>query len=497
MKNRLFRRAHRLVCCIAAVLLLFVQSAYAADVVKNDSPYFNSLMDFIQDQYYGEVSEETLFDSAVRGMFDTLDTYSTFLSHEEKDAYYGSVSGNFGGIGVVLRESDGYIVVMQVYSGSPAEKAGILQGDIIVEADGTKLVDSSLDAASTAIRGEPGTAVRLGILRKGSTDTVYIDVVREIVKINPVTFENRNGIGYIRLDSFNSNTYECITDALEYFDKRGIDKLVLDLRNNPGGEVVQAVKLAEKFVPEGLITFLDYKSEMYMDMEFYSDLEEQKYKLAVLVNGNSASASEIVAGAIQDTGAGKLIGTKTFGKARFQSAVPILTPAAFERYREQYGISTVNVYMLRSFGIFPTEDEIYGYAQMTLGLYYTPNGRMIDGTGLMPDIKVDDPEYIDGVMDILDVQKLSKSAVFELGDKGTDVINAKMILWILGYDINEMDIDFDEELESALKEYQSSNRISASGILDIKTQISLNADLLELILKYDGQYAEAVKYLKN
>lgn len=496
MKNR-FSRAHRLICCITTVLLLFVQPVYAADAVRNYSPYFNSLMDFIQDQYYEEVPEEVLLEGSVRGMFGTLDNYTTFLSHEEKDEYYSSVSGNFGGIGVVMRESDGYIVVMQVYSGSPAEKAGVLQGDIIVEADGTKLVDSSINAASTIIRGEPGTVVRLGILRKGSPDTVYIDVVREIVKINPVTFENRNGIGYIKLESFNSNTDEYITNALKYFDKIGINKLVLDLRNNPGGEVVQAVKLAEKFVPEGLITFLDYKSEMYLDMEFYSELEEQKYKLAVLVNGNSASASEIVAGAIQDTGAGKLIGTKTFGKARFQSAVPILTPAAFEKYRERYGINTVNVYMLQNFGIYPPEDEIYGYAQMTLGLYYTPNGRMIDGTGLMPDIQVDDPEYIAGMVDILGVQRLSKSDVFELGDKGTDIINAKLILWILGYDINELDINFDEELESVLKEYQTSNKINASGILDIKTQIFLNADLLELILKYDGQYAEAVRYLKN
>jgi carboxyl-terminal processing protease len=156
----------------------------------------------------------------------------------------------------------------------------------------------------------------------------------------------------------------------------------------------------------------------------------------------------------------------------------------------------VNVYELRHYGINPDQDEIYGYAQMTLGLYYTPDGKMIEGTGITPDISVDDPEYIDGV-DILDIERLSRTGTFEPGSKGSDIIDAKLILRLLGYDITELNINFDEEFESALKEYQSSKKIKPTGILDVKTQIFLNADLLELILKYDGQYAAAVKYLKS
>jgi carboxyl-terminal processing protease len=494
VKKYPLRGAHRIICSVVIVLLIVGQPAYASEAVRNDSPYFNEMMDFIKDHYYGEVSDEMLFEGAVKGMFLYLDSYTTFMTPEEKDAFYGSISGNFGGIGVTLQLSGDYIVVTQVFRGSPAEKAGMLQGDIIVEAEGTNLAGASLDDATAIIRGEPGTTVRLGVLRGGST--VYIDVVREIVKVNPVTYENRNGIGYIKIETFNSNTSEYITEALEYFDKRGINRLVLDLRNNPGGETLQAVMLAAEFVPEGLITLLDYKSQMYRDVEYHSNLKEPKYKLAVLVNGGSASASEIVAGAIQDTGAGKLIGTRTYGKAKFQNAVPVLTPEAYDKYREQYGIDTVNVYELRSYGIYPDQEEIYGYAQMTLGVYYTPSGKLIDGIGIAPDIPVDDPGTANGVH-ILGVQRLSKSEDLEPGSKGTDIINAKMILKILGYEINELDINFDEKLESAIKEYQSSKRMKPSVVLDVKTQIFLNADLLELVLKYDGQYAAAVEYLKN
>ena len=315
------------------------------------------------------------------------------------------------------------------------------------------------------------------------------------MKVNPVTYENRNGIGYIKIETFNSNTSEYITEALEYFDKgasTGWCWICVTIR----GETLQAVMLAAEFVPEGLITLLDYKSQMYRDVEYHSNLKEPKYKLAVLVNGGSASASEIVAGAIQDTGAGKLIGTRTYGKAKFQNAVPVLTPEAYDKYREQYGIDTVNVYELRSYGIYPDQEEIYGYAQMTLGVYYTPSGKLIDGIGIAPDIPVDDPGTANGVH-ILGVQRLSKSEDLEPGSKGTDIINAKMILKILGYEINELDINFDEKLESAIKEYQSSKRMKPSVVLDVKTQIFLNADLLELVLKYDGQYAAAVEYLKN
>jgi|CZCB01.1.fsa_nt_gi carboxyl-terminal processing protease len=494
VKKHFVRRAISLACSIAVVLLLAGQPVFASDSVRDDSSYFIRLMDMIQDQYYGEATDDMLLEGAVRGMFGLLDDYTRFMDRQERDDFYGTIGGNFGGIGATLQKNGEYIVVTNVYRGSPAEKAGISQGDIIVEADGISLIDVSVDTAADIIRGDPGTKVKLGVFRSG--DIVYIDIVREIVKVNPVIYENRDGIGYIRLEMFNSNTNEYIDSALKYFDRTGIDKIVLDLRDNPGGEMIQAVYLAEKFVTEGLITKLDYKSEIYQDINYYSGRTEQKYRLAVLVNGNSASASEIVAGAVQDRGAGKLVGTKTFGKAKFQASVPILTPDAYMKYKTQYGIDTVNSYELQLYGIYPGKDEIYGYAQMTMGLYYTPSGKMIDGVGITPDIQVEDPEYVNGI-DIRFAEKLSASVILKPGSRGSDIYNAKVILKLLGYELENMDINFDEEFEAALKEYQSGRKIKASGILDIRTQATLNVDLNELIMKYDSQFAAAAEYLKN
>ncbi len=496
MKKQIIRSVRRTLCILFVVILLVGQGVYASEI-SGDGSYLDSIMDFIRDEYYGEeITREDLTDSAIRGMFNSLDIYTTYYNNEEKDVFMDSITGTFGGIGVTMTISEDYIVVTDVLSPSPAEKAGIMQGDRIVEANGTKLLKATLEQAASVIKGEPGTTVKLGILRGGGSEIIYIDVIREIIKINPVSYENRNGIGYIKLDTFNDNTDEQMTNALKYFDKIGIDKIVLDLRDNPGGDVGQAVAVARKFVPEGLITKLDYKSPKYEDLEYYSSLKSPKYKLAVLVNEMSASASEIVSGAIQDTNAGKLVGTRTYGKAKFQAILPLLSEEAYIKYRDLYGLYTVNAMDLYYFGIYPDEDEIGGYAKMTLGVYYTPKGRLIDGSGLMPDIKASDPEPLDGLY-INDIKRLSKTTELKLNSLGSDVFNAKKILKMMGYGVNTLDTSFDAELESVLKEYQAQNNIKASGVLDIKTQIFLNVDLLNLIMKYDGQYSAAVHYLNN
>jgi carboxyl-terminal processing protease len=495
VKNVFSRSVSRILCLAVLIFLLGQQAVYAADTVSGTA-YLDIVMELIQEQYYGETTDDILIDNAIRGMFNSLDDYTTYYDDEEKEVFMDSITGVFGGIGVTMEVSGDYIIVSKVLSESPAEKAGLMQGDKIVEADGIDLVKAASDKAASIIKGEPGTAVRLGVLRNGSSDRIYINVVREIIKINPVTYENRNGIGYIRLDMFNENTEEYINKALAEFDSRKISNIVLDLRDNPGGEVGQAVALAEKFVHEGLITRLDYKSPRYRDIEYYSGLEQPKYKLAVLVNGMSASASEIVSGAVQDTNAGILVGTKTFGKAKFQSLIPLLTREAYERYSKVLGRDIVNAYELYNYDIYPTEDDINGYAKITLGVYYTPKGRMIDGVGLTPDIAVKDPELAAGIS-VPGIQRLTKSNELRLDDQGSDIYNAKKILKVMGYEIKSVDSNFDKDFETSLKKYQTAKGLNAGGALDIKTQIALNADLLQLVLKYDTQYAAAVKYLKG
>jgi carboxyl-terminal processing protease len=209
----------------------------------------------------------------------------------------------------------------------------------------------------------------------------------------------------------------------------------------------------------------------------------------------TASASEIVAGAIQDTGAGKLVGTKTFGKARFQSLIPVLSRDAFFKYINE-GILAVNAYDLQSRGIMPLEEDIAGYAKLTLGVYYTPKGRMIDGQGLTPDIVAEDPKPMHDV-NINSIQKLTKTVEHGLNGQGIDVYNAEKILRFSGYNITAVDNTLDIDTVEALKYFQRKSGLNVNGILDKQTQDALNAELDRLIAKYDMQYAAAVEVLTN
>jgi carboxyl-terminal processing protease len=296
---------------------------------------------------------------------------------------------------------------------------------------------------------------------------------------------------------FNENTDEFMSKALKEMDKDKVTKLILDLRSNPGGEVSQAVTVAQNFVQKGLITKLDYKSEGYTDIEYNSYLDKAKYKLAVLVNENSASASEIVTGAIQDTGAGKIIGTKTFGKAKFQGILPILTPEAYAVYEKQFGEKIVNAYdLVEKHGVEPTESEIEGYAKITLGYYYTPKGRMIDGTGLKPDIAVADPPIVSDI-DVTSVQKLTGTVKLGLNNQGVDVYNAEKMLKLLGYTVDAADSKLDSKTFSAIKKFQKASKLYANGVLDFTTQKALNNAFDKALLKLDKQYAKAVEVLTS
>lgn len=487
------------ICACLIVFLLFGKPAYAAATADDATnlQYLQGIMDMIRDQYQGGFAGNDLVKGAVNGMLNSLDDYTTYYTPGEADSFMGTITGAFGGIGVSMELNGNYVFVTEVFPGSPAEKAGILQGDKIIEADGKSLIKATTDEAVSLIRGEVGTVVRLGLLRSNSNIIKYVNVTRSIIKINPVSYEIRNDIGYIKLEMFNENADEFVTAALAEMDRNGIVKLILDLRDNPGGEVGQAVAVARKFVPEDLITRLDYKSEKYQDLEYRSYLKKPKYKLAVLVNGMSASASEIVSGAIQDTGAGKLIGTKTFGKAKFQGLLPVLTPEAFLKYKSLYGVNITNGLDLQSYlGIIPAENEIAGYAKMTLGLYYTPKGRMIDGTGLRPDIPAEDPKLLYGVY-INSIRKLSNTTNPGLNFQGADVYNAEMLLKALGYGLGTADNTLDEQTVRAIIEYQKKSGFGITGILDTRTQNALNSDLASLVSKHDNQYNAAVQYLNN
>ena len=475
-----------------------VASAAAADSQnKIDADYLQDVIDMILEKYNGQITSDQLMQGALKGIFDTMDPYTTYFTPEEADNFMGTISGTFSGIGISMELNGDYIMIAKVFSGSPAERAGILQGDRIAEVDGANMVGASLEEASSLIMGEAGTNVKLGIVRSGRAGIIAVDITRAVISINPVTYDIVEGIGYIRLDTFSSNAGAYMALALEQMDNAKITKIILDLRGNPGGEVSQAIAVAGRFVTEGVITKLDFKSDSFTDETYKSFLEAPKYKLAVLVDGMSASASEIVAGAIQDTEAGTLIGTKTFGKAKVQGLIPILTPEASARYEEQLGVKIVDVLDLeQEYGIVPEDDEIIGYTKMTIGFYYTPDGRLIEGTGITPDITIEDTKPVSDVL-LAGIQKLTRTYKPGLNDGGTDVCNAEKILKVLGYEIGIPDNLLDEKTFAAVKKFQKDVKLFPYGVIDFTTQKALNDALDGIILKYDKQFAKAVEVLNK
>ena len=288
---------------------------------------------------------------------------------------------------------------------------------------------------------------------------------------------------------FSANAYSGVKEALDYFDSKKVTKVVLDLRNNPGGILDQAVDIGKLFVPKGLITKLDFKDENMKDEEYYSSLKSIKYKLAVLVNENSASASEILTGAIKDTNAGVIVGSKTFGKAKVQSFVPILSPEAFERLNEGSDDKTVNA------SFFPDafERHLQGWAKMTMGMYYTPKGECIDLKGIEPDINVKEAEDIR----VNEIRPLNVAIKPTIETKCNDVYNAECILKLLKYDVDKPDNILDKKTFLAIAKFQKDNKVYGYGVLDFCTQNLLNEKLDKLLETQDAVYLKAIEMLKN
>lgn len=483
-----------LMLCLLLPQSVYAQESQASGAVEN-ADYLKAVIEMIKEKHKGEVTDRQLIEGALQGMFDAMDPYTTYFSPEEADAFFGSVNGNYEGIGISIEKVGEYVVVVQVFPSSPAERAGILPGDRIVEIDGINMVGKALEDIRSAIIGETGTSVTVGVLRNTQETVLHLEAVRGTIDYNPVSYDIRGDIGYIRIETFNANTASNFIKALMHMDQKKITKIVLDLRDNPGGLVDQAVAVARSLVPEGLITKLDFQSEQDTDVEYYSYLKQTKYKLAVLVNEMTASASEILAGAIQDTGSGILIGVTTYGKAKVQQTIPLLTPEAFRKYSDQLGVTIVNAYdLIYGYGVIPLEHEIIGWAKITTGEYTTPKGRMIDQKGILPDIRIANPSQ-EALMSISGIRKLTAVKNLYMNVEALDVYNAEKILALLGYDVDAPDMVFDLKTFKALKQFRMDRGITGSSALDIATQEALNRVLEQKVMELDPQYAKAVEML--
>lgn len=323
---------------------------------------FTDIFERIRDSYVEEVDDKTLFQYAINGMLSSLDPHSAYLQAEDFADLQEHTSGKFGGLGIEVSMEDGLILVVTPIDDTPAQKAGINAGDLIVSLNDEAVMGMTLNDAIEIMRGPIGAPITLEIRRKGEKELLSFTLKRAEISVTSVRTELLNGnIGYVRITQFQEDTGSELLEKLEVWLAKGnINGLVLDLRNNPGGVLDAAVEVADSFIDEGLIVYTEGRAaNSKITYEASNNTPAKDIPVVVLINGGSASASEIVAGALQDHKRAAIVGTQSFGKGSVQSVLPL------------------------------TEDSA---VKLTTARYFTPNGRSIQAQGIRPDIWVEQSE---------------------------------------------------------------------------------------------------------
>lgn len=350
--------------------LLVSSQSLGSEPVKSEEPLpprlplnelrvFAEVFDRISDAYVEEIDDRTLLENAIKGMLSQLDPHSAYLDIETFSDLQENTTGNYGGIGLEVAMDGGFLRVISPMDGTPAAREGIEAGDMILELNNTPIKGLSLNDAIESMRGAPGSEIKMTILREGDPKPREITLVREVIQVASVRSELiEDGYGYIRIAQFQSGTGTEVEKAVDEMQTNGkLTGLILDLRNNPGGVLQSAVEVSDVFISEGLIVYTTGRLAN-ADLRFSATTPDATdgVPMVVLVNEGSASASEIVAGALQDHSRAVIMGVSTFGKGSVQTVLPLNNEKAIK---------------------------------LTTALYFTPNGRSIQAEGIVPDIWVD------------------------------------------------------------------------------------------------------------
>ena len=402
----------------------------------------------IQKEYIEQVSTEQLVEGAIGGMVDSLeDPYSDYMDPKTAADFTSTLQSTFQGIGTEVTMQNGRVTVVSPFKGSPAERAGLRPNDQIISVNGESLEGLDLHEAVTKIRGPKGTKAVLEVVREGVSEPLTIVCIRDDIPIETVTSQimEKNGkkVGVITLTQFSTDTAQHFKDQLAELEKQGIGGLVIDVRGNPGGYLLAVKEIGEILVPNnGPIVKIEYGSGGQQKEEYHSTTKEAKpYPITVLINGGSASASEILAGALRDSGNYKLVGEKTFGKGTVQSTM---------------------------------EMEDKSQLKLTIAKWLTPSGEWVHEKGITPDYVVQQPAYFNATLLPVD-KELARDM------NGADVKNLQVILKGLNLDPGREDGYFDQKTEDAVKQFQSANKLSVTGKVDAATRTLMEEKLLEAI----------------
>jgi len=384
---------------VAGLLVLFLSAGFATlknkdlELVKNLDIYY-TLFRELNMFYVDETDPEELVTTSIEAMLSSLDPYTTYIPESEMDDFQFQTTGEYGGIGSLIRRSGDQVIIAEPYEGFPAAKAGIRAGDIILEVEGKSTKNLEIEAVSDILKGKPGTELHLLIERPGTEEPMKFLMKRETISILNVPYYGMldEHTGYIRLTNFTTGASKEVEHALQELKKnQELNSLVLDLRSNPGGLLIEAVRICNLFVDKGELIVSTHGKMSQWDSEYVTTREpvDDKLPMTVLVNRGSASASEIVAGALQDLDRAVIIGQRTFGKGLVQTSRPL-------KYNAQLKVTTAKYYIPSGRCIqaldytHRNEDGSVGVIPDSLiSEYQTSHGRLVyDGGGIQPDFEV-------------------------------------------------------------------------------------------------------------
>jgi carboxyl-terminal processing protease len=337
------------------------EKANTADDIYKNIDIFNEVISQVQDNYVEPQDSKTLIDNAIKGMVQSLDPHSAYMTKEEYEDLLVETEGSFSGIGIEITLKDNILTVVSPIEDTPAYEAGMKAGDKIIKIEDKLTLDMNLQDAIKLIRGPKGTELKLTISREGVDKPLVFSITRDVIPLKSVKNYNLgDDIGYIRISNFQGKTYDDMVIGLDNLEKSGkLKGLILDLRNNPGGLLNQSILVSDEFLDSGMIVSTKGRDpKQNIEEVAHKNKKPRDYPIVVLVNGGSASASEIVAGALQDNKRALILGTKTFGKGSVQTILPLSDGSGL---------------------------------RLTTARYYTPSGRSIQLSGVSPDIEL---EYI-------------------------------------------------------------------------------------------------------
>ena len=438
------------------------EKAVTAGAERNEFSKLYTAYDTLKNSYFEDVEQEDLINGAINGMVQALDDpYSDYMDTKEAKNFHESISSSFEGIGAEIQELDGFIQIVSPIKESPAEKAGLKPNDKVISVDGKSIQGMSATEAVLLIRGEKGSTVTLSIERPGMAEPMDVSIVRDTIPIETVygeMIEGEEGIAKVQLTSFSENTTKELINTLNELESQGMKGLVLDLRQNPGGLLDQAIAIASLFLPDNeMILQIEDREGNRQEIKSSSSHSNPDVPLVVIVDKGSASASEILAGAFKESGNITLVGEKTFGKGTVQRA---------QDFKDGSNLK------------FTTEK------------WLTPKGNWIHKKGITPDVEVALPDYASLTL-------INPESELKLSTSSTEVQTAQKMLKVIGFDPGREDGFFDEKTEQAVKDFQVKEKMDANGILTGESTTRLMQSLRELVQSNDTQLQKAVEILKD